>query len=43
MHLYPLSLGTIKRMIELQASVPVEQQSLMGWAHNSQLTDEVRT
>ncbi|KAK3747578.1 hypothetical protein QZH41_015805 [Actinostola sp. cb2023] len=34
------TVGTIKRMLEIQAGVSAEHQSLMGWAHNQTLTNE---
>ena len=34
--------GTIKRMLEMQLGIPVDQQSLLGWASNLQLSDDVR-
>ncbi|XP_020896306.2 FAS-associated factor 1 [Exaiptasia diaphana] len=34
------TVGTIKRMIEMQNGVPPDHQSLMGWAHNQTLNDE---
>ncbi|EDO36062.1 predicted protein, partial [Nematostella vectensis] len=32
-------LGTIKRMLEMQIGIPMDQQSLLGWAHHLQITD----
>ena len=34
--------GTIKRMLEMQLGIPVDQQSLLGWASHLQLSDDVR-
>ncbi|XP_048579867.1 FAS-associated factor 1 [Nematostella vectensis] len=33
------SVGTIKRMLEMQIGIPMDQQSLLGWAHHLQITD----
>ena len=34
--------GTIKRMLEMQIGLPMDQQSLLGWPHHLQISDEVR-
>ena len=31
----------IKKMLEMQLDIPVGQQSLMGWSHGQQITDNV--
>lgn len=34
------TLGTIKRMLEMQLDIPVSQQSLLGWPSHLQLSDD---
>ncbi|XP_073259485.1 FAS-associated factor 1-like isoform X1 [Porites lutea] len=34
------TIGTIKRMLEMQLGIPVDQQSLLGWASHLQLNDD---
>lgn len=34
------TIGTIKRMLEIQSGIPMDQQSLLGWPNHLQISDE---